>query len=106
VVCNQLKRFHVTQTQVGDHELGHLSSGNPLGVKDPSPFSSRMNHAAQVASTSGSASSPPLGKDPQLPLPADWDRMKDVIHSLYIGKNLPLKYVRAEMERDHSFKAT
>jgi Clr5 domain len=65
-----------------------------------------MNHAAQAASTSGSASSPPLEKDPQLPLPADWDRMKDIIHSLYIGKKLPLKDVRAKMERDHSFKAT
>jgi hypothetical protein len=66
-----------------------------------------MNHAAQAASTSsGSASAPPLGKDPQPPLPADWDRMKDVIHSLYIGKKLPLKEVRAKMERDHSFQAT
>jgi hypothetical protein len=65
-----------------------------------------MNHAAQAASTSGSASSPPLEKDPQPPLPADWDRMKDIIHSLYIGKKLPLKDVRAKMEQDHSFKAT
>jgi hypothetical protein len=65
-----------------------------------------MNHAAQAASTSGSASVPPLGKDPQLPLPADWDRVKDIIHSLYIGKKLPLKDVQAKMERDHSFKAT
>jgi hypothetical protein len=62
-----------------------------------------MNHAAQAASTSGA---PPSGKDPQPPLPADWDRMKDIIYSLYIGNKLPLKDVRAKMERDHSFKAT
>jgi hypothetical protein len=65
-----------------------------------------MNHAAQAGSTSGGASAPPSGKDPQLPLPADWDRMKDVIRSLYIGKKLPLKDVRAKLEQDHSFKAT
>ena len=65
-----------------------------------------MNHAAQAASTSGSTCAVPLGNDPHLPLPADWDRMKDIIHSHYIGKNLPLKDVKAIMEREHSFKAT
>jgi Clr5 domain len=65
-----------------------------------------MKHAGQAASTSGSTIEPCLGQDPQLPLPADWDRLKGVIHTLYIGKKLRLKDVKARMERDYSFKAS
>jgi hypothetical protein len=64
-----------------------------------------MKNASQAGSTECS-SAPLLGQDPQVPLPADWDRFKGVIHTLYIGKKLRLKDVKARMERDHSFKAT
>jgi hypothetical protein len=65
-----------------------------------------MKYASQAASTGWSSSTSLLGPDPQLPLPADWDRLKGVIHTLYIDKKLRLKDVKAIMERDHSFKAT
>jgi hypothetical protein len=59
---------------------------------------SGMDHARSAAFTSWSTG--------ELPVQADWDRLKSVIHALYIKKNLPLKDVRAVMEREHSFKAT
>jgi Clr5 domain len=65
--------------------------------KDRRSLLTRMKNAGQAASTSESGSSP---------LPADWDRLKGVIHTLYIVKKLRLKDVRARMEREHSFKAT
>lgn len=74
--------------------------------KDRRSLRTRMQNAGQAASTSESSSSPTLGQDPQVPQPADWDRLKDVIYALYIVKNLPLKEVRARMEQDYSFKAT
>jgi len=47
-----------------------------------------------------------VAHDPRLPVSADWHRFKGVIRTLYIENNLPLKEVRAIMEREHSFKAT
>jgi hypothetical protein len=65
-----------------------------------------MEHAGSAASTLWSTGARFVGRDPRLPVRADWVRFKDVIHALYIKKNLPLKDVRAIMEREHSFKAT
>ena len=65
-----------------------------------------MQHAGPEASTLWSTNEPRLGQDPPAPLPADWDRLKAVIHALYIEKKLRLKDVQLIMERDYSFKAT
>jgi Clr5 domain len=65
-----------------------------------------MDHAGSAGFTSWSTGALFVGHDPQLPVQADWVRFKGVIHALYIEKNLPLKDVRAIMEREHSFKAT
>jgi hypothetical protein len=67
---------------------------------------SGMDHARSATFTSWRTGALFVGHDPQLPVPADWDRLKSVIHALYIKKNLTLKDVRAIMEREHSFKAT
>jgi hypothetical protein len=67
---------------------------------------SGMDHAGSAASTSWSTGAVFVGHDPQLAVSADWVRFKGVIHALYIEENLPLKHVRAIMEREHSFKAT
>jgi hypothetical protein len=65
-----------------------------------------MDHARSAAFISWRTGAVFVGHDPQSPVQADWDRLKSVIHALYIKKNLPLKDVRAIMEREHSFKAT
>jgi hypothetical protein len=65
-----------------------------------------MDHAGSTAFTSWSTGALFVGHDPQLPVPADWVRLKGVIYALYIEKNLPLKNVQAIMEREYSFKAT
>jgi hypothetical protein len=65
-----------------------------------------MKHAGQAASTSWSTTEPPLGQKPQGPLPSDWDRLKGIIHTLYIEKHLPLKDIQTRMEQEYSFKAT
>jgi hypothetical protein len=67
---------------------------------------SGMDHASSAAFTSWSTRALFVGRDPRLPVRADWVRLKGVIRALYIEKNLPLKDVRAIMEREHSFKAT